>query len=144
MASRISTLNLKPWSIVLGCLADFGVTLVGGIVITLIAFVNVGDPTDVAGLESTLRSPGFAAAALVLGLAATILGGYMAARKSPGAELTNAIAVGVVITLLGILLQALFRTPLDLWGVIGYVATIPAAGAGGYLRVSQLEQSTTD
>ena len=47
MSSRISTLHLKPWAIVLGCLADFGVTLVGGIVITLIAFVNVGDPTDV-------------------------------------------------------------------------------------------------
>ena len=142
MSSRISTLHLKPWAIVLGCLADFGVTLVGGIVITLIAFVNVGDPTDVAGLESTLQSTGLQAAGLVLGLLATVLGGYLAARKSPDAELTNALAVGVVMTLLGVLLQVIFRTPFNLWSVIGFVTMIPAALGGGFLRVSQLEQST--
>ena len=59
--------------------------MAGGIVLALIAFVNVGDLTDVAGLESTMQSTGFQAATLVLGLAATILGGYVAARKSPSA-----------------------------------------------------------
>ena len=142
MSSTISTLHLRPGAIVLGCLADFGVSLVGGIVIALIAFVNVGDPTDVAGLENTLQATGFQAAGLVLGLSATVLGSYLAARKSPNAELTNAIAVGVVMTLLGILLQVIFRTPFDLWSVIGLVTMIPAALGGGSLRVSQLEQST--
>ena len=90
-----------------------------------------------------MQTPGFAAAGLVVSLLAMILGGYVAARKSPGAELTNAIAVGVVMVLLGIILQVLSRVPIDLWGVLGYVTTIPAAGAGGYLRVAQLEQAST-
>lgn len=140
MASRISTLNLKPWAIVLGCLASFGASIVVGIALFLFALSR---SNDLASVESTMQMPVFAAAGLVVSLLAMILGGYVAARKSPGAELTNAIAVGVVMTLLGIIIQVFSRTPLDLWGVIGYVTTIPAAGAGGYLRVAQREQSST-
>ena len=52
------------------------------------------------------------------------------------------LGVGVVMTLLAVLLQVLIRIPLDLWGTLGLVLTIPAAAAGGLLRVSQLEQAT--
>ena len=97
---------------------------------------------DPASLESTTQAAGYVAASLILGLAATALGGYVAARKSPSAELTNALGVGIVMTLLAILLQVLIRIPLDLWGILGLVLTIPAAAAGGLLRLSQLEQST--
>ena len=139
MSSRISTLHLKPGAIVLGCLASFGTSIVAGIALFLLA---ISRNTDLASVESTMQTPGFAAAGLVVGLLAMILGGYVAARKSPGAELTNAITVGVVMTLLGILLQVIFRTPFNLWSVIGFVTMIPAAAAGGLLRVSQLEQAT--
>ena len=140
MASGIRSLHLSPRAIIYGCLADIGVTFAGSIAITVVA---LSANSDLVNLESTLRSPGFAAAGLVLGLAATILGGYVAARNSPGAELTNALAVGVVIILVGVLVQVGFRVPLDLWSILGFIVTIPAAGAGGYLRVAQLEQSTT-
>lgn len=141
MSARISTLHLSPRAIIYGCLANIGVSMAGGIVLTIAAFTTTADLTDLASLESTMQSTGILAAGLVLGLAAAILGGYVAARKSPRAELTNALAVGVVVTLLGILLQVLFRVPLDLWGALGFVTTIPAAAAGGLLRVSQLEGS---
>lgn len=140
MSSRISTLHLSPRAIIYGCLANIGATVAG--IVPLFLFAISRSP-DLTSVESTMQTPGFAAAGLVLGLLAMILGGYVAARKSPRAELTNAIAVGTVLVLLGILIQVLVRAPLDLWGVLGYVTTIPAAAAGGLLRVSQLGQATT-
>ncbi len=138
MSSRSSTLHLKPRAIIYGCLTDIGVSMAAGIPLLMLALSR---SSDLASLESTTQSPGFEAAGLVLGLAATVLGGYVAARKSPGAELTNALAVGVVMTLLSILLQVLFRIPLDIWGGLGIVTITPAAVAGGLVRLSQLEQS---
>ena len=140
MSARIRSLRLGPRAIIYGCLASFGASMVAGIALVLVA---ISRNTDLASVESTMQTPGFAAAGLVVSLLAMILGGYVAARKSPGTELTNAIAVGVVLVLLGILIQILVRAPLDLWGVLGYVTTIPAAAAGGLLRVSQLGQATT-
>jgi hypothetical protein len=101
----------------------------------------VATSSDRASLESTIQSAGYVTASLILGLVATALGGYVAARKSPRAELTNALAVGIVMVLLGILLLVLIRIPLDLWGTLGLVLTIPAALAGGLTRLSQLERS---
>lgn len=138
MTARVRTLNLNSRAIIYGCLADIGATMAGSIPLALFA---ISRTSDLADLESTMAEPGFQAAGLVLGLAATVLGGYVAARKATRAELTNALAVGSVMVLLGILLQVLFRLPLDLWGVIGFVTTIPAAAAGGLLRLSQLEGS---
>ena len=138
MAARISTLHLNPRAIIYGCLADIGAAIAGTIPLVLFA---ISRSSDLANLESTMQTPGFQAAGLVLGLAAAVLGGYVAARKSPRAELTNALAVGIVVVLLGILLQVLFRVPLDLWGILGFVTTIPAAAAGGLMRLSQLEGS---
>ncbi len=140
MSARIRSLHLGPRAIIYGCLTSFGASIVVGIALFLFALSR---SNDLASVESTMQTPGFAAAGLVVSLLAMILGGYVASRKSPGAELTNAIAVGVVMVLLGIILQVLSRVPIDLWGVLGYVTTIPAAAAGGLLRVSQLEQSTT-
>ena len=138
MSARIRTLQLNRRAIVYGCLTDIGASMAGGIPLLLFAVSRGSDP---ASLASTTQSAGYVAASLILGLAATVLGGYVAARKSPSAELTNALGVGVVMTLLAILLQVFIRIPLDLWGVLGLVLTIPAALVGGLVRLSQLERS---
>ena len=94
--------------------------------------------------KALCRRQALRAAGLVVSLLAMILGGYVASRKSPGAELTNAIAVGVVMVLLGIILQVLSPRPNRPVGRprLCHPQFRPAA-AGGLLRVSQLEQSTT-
>ena len=66
----------------------------------------------------------------------------MAARRSPRAELTNALAVGVVMTTLAILGPVIVGARPDLLGILGIVLTIPAGLTGGLVRLSQLERST--
>ena len=138
MSSRFRTLHLNRRAIVYGCLTDVGASMAAGIPLLLFA---VATSSERASLESTIQSAGYVTASLILGLVATALGGYVAARKSPRAELTNALAVGIVMVLLGILLLVLIRIPLDLWGTLGLVLTIPAALASGLTRLSQLERS---
>ena len=131
-------MHLNRRAIVYGCLTDVGASMAAGIPLLLFA---VATSSDRASLESTIQSAGYVVSSLILGLAATALGGYVAARKSPRAELTNALGVGVVMTLLAILLQVLIRIQLDLLGILGLVLTIPAALAGGLVRLSRLERS---
>ncbi len=139
MSSRFSTLRLNRRAIVYGCLTDFGVSIAAGILVSLLAVAASSDP---ASVQSTGQSAGFRALLFILGLAATALGGYVAARRSPRAELTNALGVGVVMTTLTILGAVLFNNRLDLLGVLGIVLTPPAALVGGLVRLSQLERTT--
>ena len=139
MSSRFRTLQLNRRAIVYGCLTDIGATIAATVLVSIIAGAASSDP---AGLRETIQSPGFVALQFILGLAATIFGGYVAARRSPRAELTNALAVGVVMTTLAILGPVVVGARLDLLGIIGIVLTTPAGLTGGLVRLSQLERST--
>ncbi len=139
MSSRMRTLRLRRRAIVYGCLADLGATIAGRVPLLYYA---VSRNSDLESLLNTTQSAGYVGASLMVGLAATCLGGYVAARKSPRAELTNALAVGVVMAVLSILFQVLIRVPLDPWEIPGIVLTIPVGLTGGLVRLSQLERST--
>ena len=139
MSSRFRTLHLNRRAIVYGCLTDIGATIAATVLVGLIAGAASSDP---ASLRETIQSPGFVALQFILGLAATILGGYVAARRSPRAELTNALAVGVVMTTIAILGPVIVGARPDLLGILGIVLTIPAGLTGGLVRLSQLERST--
>lgn len=139
VSSRKRTLQLRRRAIVYGCLVDLGTTMAGRIPLL---FFAVSRSSDLESLVSTTQSAGYVGASLIVGLVATCLGGYVAARKSPGAELTNALAVGVVMALLAVLFQVLVRVPFDPWEILGIVLTIPAGLAGGIVRLSQLERSS--
>ena len=139
MSSRFRTLHLNRRAIVYGCLTDIGATIAATVLVGLIAGTASSDP---ASLRETIQSPGFVALQFILGLAATILGGYVAARRSPRAELTNALAVGVVMTTIAILGPVIVGARPDLLGLLGIVLTIPAGLTGGLVRLSQLERST--
>ena len=138
MASRSRTLRLNRRAIVYGCLTDFGTSIAAVVLLALLAGAASSDP---ASLQSTSQSPVFVALQFVLGLAATAAGGYMAARLSPRAELTNALGVGVVMTILAVL-GAVFvaRGQLELLDGLGILLTTPAALIGGLVRLSRLER----
>ena len=80
MSSRFRTLQLNRRAIVYGCLTDIGATIAATVLVSIIAGAASSEP---ASLRETIQSPGFVALQFILGLAATIFGGYVAARRSP-------------------------------------------------------------
>ena len=142
MLRRLRTLRFSRQAIVYGCLTYFGASLAIAIPLVLFAVLTSSDRSS---LQTITQSAGYMLTGLILALAATAAGGYVAARKAPHAELTNAFGVGGLVTLLLILpqaLQVLVGIWPDLLDIVSIVLTIPAAAAGGLLRLSQLEQST--
>ena len=127
-------MRLNRRAIVYGCLTDFGTSIAAVVLLALLAGAASSDATS-------SQSPVFVALQFVLGLAATAAGGYMAARLSPRAELTNALGVGVVMTILAVL-GAVFvaRGQLELLDGLGILLTTPAALIGGLVRLSRLER----
>ena len=139
MSSRFRTLHLNRRAIVYGCLTNFGVSIAATILVGLLAAAASSDP---ASLQIARQSAALVALRFILLLAATAAGGYVAARRSPRAELTNALAVGVVITILAILSSVIVGSRPDLLGILGIVLTIPAGLTGGLVRLSRLERPT--
>ena len=139
MSSRFRTLHLNRRAIVYGCLTNFGVSIAATILVGLLAAAASSDP---ASLQIARQSAALVALRFILLLVATAAGGYVAARRSPRAELTNALAVGVVITILAILSSVIVGSRPDLLGILGIVLTIPAGLTGGLVRLSRLERPT--
>ena len=139
MSPRFRTLHLNRRAIVYGCLTNFGVSIAATILVGLLAAAASSDP---ASLQIARQSAALVALRFILLLVATAAGGYVAARQSPRAELTNALAVGVVITILAILSSVIVGSRPDLLGILGIVLTIPAGLTGGLVRLSRLERPT--
>ena len=139
MSSRFRTLHLNRRAIVYGCLTNFGVSIAATILVGLLAAAASSDP---ASLQIARQSAALVALRFILLLVATAAAGYVAARRSPRAELTNALAVGVVITILAILSSVIVGSRPDLLGILGIVLTIPAGLTGGLVRLSRLERPT--
>ena len=139
MSPRFRTLHLNRRAIVYGCLTNFGVSIAATILVGLLAAAASSDP---ASLQIARQSAALVALRFILLLVATAAGGYVAARRSPRAELTNALAVGIVITILAILISVIVGSRPDLLGILGIVLTIPAGLTGGLVRLSRLERPT--
>lgn len=140
MPSRFRTLRFRYRAVVYGCLVSYGVFFGGTIFANMVAAAASGDP---ASLQVARQSAAFESSIFILSIVAPAAGGYMAARMAPRAELTHALAVGVVITLLALFNPALFSNRPDLLGILGIVLTLPAAFVGGRLRLSRSQRSAT-
>ncbi len=89
-----------------------------------------------AAMQAVTESSRFLLASLVVGLAFTALGGYVAARVAKQDLYLNAGLVGVA----GLLIGLLFGGGGPIWfNVAGYVLVIPAALYGGYLADRQAQ-----
>ena len=139
MLRRLGTMRLRYRAIVYGCLVSYGVFFGGTIFVNMVA---AAASSDQASLQVARQSAAFMIALFILSLVAPAAGGYLAARMSPRAEFTHALAVGLVITILALLNPAFFSNRLDLLGSLGIVLTLPAAFIGGRLRLSRSERST--
>ena len=126
-------------AVVLASLAVIGIDIVSGIVL---AAVFGGPSLSAEMTDEQLREaaaamaqqPGYLTAALILGTASTVLGGYLAARLARTVPYFNALAFGV----LGAVLGLLTSSELPTWfRVVGLGLTVPAALVGAYLAKRQ-------
>jgi hypothetical protein len=87
-----------------------------------------------AAVLAVTQTTGFLMASLVVGTATTVFGGYVAARVAHGYPYFNALAVGVV----GIVLGLLLADDAPLWfSAAAYLLSLPSALWGGHLARQQ-------
>ncbi len=127
--------GIRIQAVALGVVTDLGATLASGIALMIVLRMGAGMenvPEEEARqfIENAFQEPSYLLTGGVLGLLATILGGYVAARAADVAPLLNAACVGLFSVILGLL----FIGESPFWlGLIGILLTLPAAIAGGLL-----------
>lgn len=131
--------RFDPKAIVIAMLLSLALDVVGGIV--LLAAFSAGQPltADDAGeaVRAIMQGTGFLLASLIYGTATTAFGGYVASRLARAYPYFNAMAVGAI----GIVLGLLLADDAPWWyDALAYLLSIPAAVAGGH--VAQQRQRT--
>ena len=126
--------NIDIRAIVLATLAVFGIDFITGIVLfsvfTAEQIANASDEQVRAAALALARDPGYLRAALILGTASTVVGGFLVARIARRIPYFNALAYGGIGMLLGTLTTGEFPA----WfRVVGIGLTVPAALLGAYL-----------
>lgn len=125
--------GIRPKAILIGIVADIGVTYLIMAVLMISLGAGARDLSEEEArqlIENALQQPSYLLLSGALGLMATALGGFVAAKVAIVAPLLNAACVGLFDLVLGILLIG--DTPL--WfSVIALLLTLPAAIMGGVL-----------
>ena len=120
-------------AIVLATLFVFGIDFVSGLVLFGVFAdlpANASEVQTRAAVVALSTNPGYLRAALILGTASTIIGGFLVARLARSVPYYNALAFGALAVLLGLLMSA----DLPTWFmIVGFGLTIPAALLGAWL-----------
>lgn len=125
--------GIRPKAILIGIVTDIGATYLVISVLMISLGAGARDLSEEEArqlIESTFQQVPYLLLSGVLGLLATALGGFVAAKVAVVAPLLNAACVGLFDLVLGILLIG--DSPL--WfSVIALLLTLPAAVTGGVL-----------
>lgn len=90
------------------------------------------------GVDGSINSAGILFLILVLSVAISVAAGYSTARLARVNELTHALALGIVLLVIGIFVQSQYWDALPVWYHLSFLALlIPAAWLGGKLRLDQ-------
>jgi hypothetical protein len=123
---RMSRFN--PRAIVIAMLLSLALDVFGGVI--LVAGFSNGlrdgmSPDELeAAIQLVLQNTGFLMASLTYGVATTAFGGYLAARLAGRYPYFNALAIGVIGILIGLLLNN--QSP-SWYDALAYLLSIPAA-----------------
>jgi len=127
----ISSIDIR--AILLATLAVFGIDFVSGMVLFAVfsdPIANGSDQQVKSAAAALARNAGYLRAALILGTASTVVGGFLVARIARRIPYFNALAYAV----LGVLLSTLTTGAFPAWfRVVGIGLTVPAALLGAYL-----------
>ncbi len=136
MATEAARLNVR--AILIGFLVDLvGTSLFGLLLSGALAAAGQNE-------QQLAQDAGYLLGTLGLGLSSTALGSYVAARLARAAELNHAFVVGVLSTVSGF--ASVFGAPavVPFWyEAAGLLLTLPAAIAGGSLRLATRPRSTS-
>jgi hypothetical protein len=126
--------NIDIRAVVLATLAVFGIDFIAGIVLFSIfssgQITNASDEQVRAAAMALARDPGYLRAALMLGTASTVVGGFLVARIARSIPYFNALAYGGI----GMVLSTLTTSELPTWfRLVGIGLTGPASLLGAYL-----------
>jgi len=119
-------------AVILATLAVFGIDFISGLVLSGVFGGPPPDATDEqiqSALEALNHNRGYLTAALILGTASTVVGGYLTARLARTLPYFNALAFGALGVVLGIPMSG----GVPMWlRILAIGLTIPAALCGGY------------
>lgn len=123
-------------AIVLATLAVFGIDSVSEIVL-FSSFSNLpagASDEQVQAVAAALAvDAGFLRAALILGTASTVIGGFLVARLARQIPYFNALAYGIVCIVLSLVFSAMAPADFPMWyRIVGIGLNIPAALVGAY------------
>jgi hypothetical protein len=126
----MSSIDIR--AILLATLAVFGIDYFSGMALFAVfsdQMANGSEEQVKSAAAALMRDPGYLRAALILGTASTVVGGFLVARIARQIPYFNALAYGV----LGIVLSMLWSGDAPTWfTVIGIGLTVPAALLGAY------------
>ena len=124
--------GLKLWALAVGIAVD----ICGSIIIGIVAFIATSDGEEiVATIDMQQRFGTFGLALLlVVGLAQTGLGAFVAGRMARAHYVRHGLAVGVFGLVFGVLSGMGGNDGMPEWyNPISYAAVLPVSALGGYL-----------
>jgi hypothetical protein len=132
------TKEISIKAVIIGLLVDIGGTFAFSFVFRLLAAIvltSAGRSSE--DLEVFTQTMVFLLSSLAAGLLFTSLGGYITAHLARKAEMKNALVMGILSSLSGVIFLVLSHDSSPLWfNVLSLLLVIPAAILGGYVRLS--------
>ena len=128
--------RFDPKAIIIAMLLSLALDVVGGVALVVSFGLQVTaqmTPEETqAAIEAITRTDGFIFASLLWGTATTVFGGFVAARVARSHPYFNALAVGV----LGLVLGLLMGGQAPFWfDALAFLVSVPAAVAGGHIAL---------
>ena len=128
--------RFDPKAIIIAMLLSLALDVVGGVALVVSFGLQVTaqmTPEETqAAIEAVTRTDGFIFASLLWGTATTVFGGFVAARVARSHPYFNALAVGV----LGLVLGLLMGGQAPFWfDALAFLVSVPAAVAGGHIAL---------
>lgn len=128
--------RFDPKAIIIAMLLSLALDVVGGVALVVSFGLQVTaqmTPEETqAAIEAITHTDGFIFASLLWGTATTVFGGFVAARVARSHPYFNALAVGV----LGIVLGLLMGGQAPFWfDALAFLVSVPAAVAGGHIAL---------
>lgn len=130
--------RFDPKAIIIAMLLSLALDVVGGAALVAGFGADLKDGMTQeqmkAAIQAVVSTDGFLFASLVYGTATTVFGGFVAARLARSHPYFNALAIGV----LGIVLGLLLDDGAPFWyDALAFLVSMPAAVAGGAIALRQ-------